>query len=69
MATLLALLIVVYTPLRAEHATPLTCTLDFIILSEIGEPLVHCIELHHLVALVGLLGLVVILLLLVFAET
>jgi hypothetical protein len=27
--------------LRAEHTTPLTCTLDLIILSEIGEPLVH----------------------------
>ena len=25
-------------PLRAEHTTPLTCTLDFIILSEIEEP-------------------------------
>ena len=33
--------------------TLLTYLLDFIILSEIGEPLVHCIELHHLVALVG----------------
>ena len=25
-------------PLGAEHTTPLTCTLDFIILSEIEEP-------------------------------
>ena len=25
-------------PLRAEHTTPLTCTLDSIILSEIGVP-------------------------------
>jgi hypothetical protein len=38
-------------------------------LSEIGEPLVHCIELHHLVALGGSFGLVVSLLLLVFADT
>ena len=40
-------------PLEAEQHTPLTYSLDFIMLSEIGEPLVHCIELHHLVALVG----------------
>jgi hypothetical protein len=56
-------------PLEAEQHTPLTCSLDFIILSEIGEPLVHCIELHHLVALGGSFGLVVSLLLLVFAAT
>ena len=56
-------------PLKAEQHTPLTCSLDFIIMSEIGEPLVHCIELHHLVALGGSFGLVVILLLLVFADT
>jgi hypothetical protein len=30
-------------PLGAEHTTPLTYTLDFIILSEIEEPLVHCL--------------------------
>jgi hypothetical protein len=30
-------------PLIAEHTTALTCTLDFIILSEFGEPLVHCL--------------------------
>jgi hypothetical protein len=46
-------------PLEAEQHTPLTCSLDFIILSEIGEPLVQCIELHHLVALGEIFGLVV----------
>jgi hypothetical protein len=56
-------------PLEAKQHTPLTCSLDFIILSEIGEPLVHCIELHNLVALGGSFGLVVSLLLLVFADT
>ena len=40
-------------PLEAEQHTALTCSLDVIILSEFGEPLVYCIELHHLVALVG----------------
>jgi hypothetical protein len=30
-------------PLGAKHTTPLTCILDFIILNEIGEPLVHCL--------------------------
>jgi hypothetical protein len=56
-------------PLGAEHTTPLTCTLDFIILSEIGEPLVHCLVFWHLVALVGQFELVEILLLLVFVDT
>ena len=56
-------------PLEAKQHTSLTCSLDFIILSEIGEPVVHCIELHHLVALGGSFGLVVILLLLVFVNT
>ena len=56
-------------PLGAEHTTPLTCILDFIILSEIGEPLVHCFVVKHLVALVGRFGLVEILLLLVFIDT
>ena len=56
-------------PLKAEKHTSLTCLLDFIILSEIGEPLVHCIELHHLVASGGSFGLVVSLLLLVFVDT
>ena len=56
-------------PLEADQHTPLTFSLDFIILSEVREPLVHCIELHHLVALVGLFGLVVSLLLLVFVDT
>ena len=56
-------------PLKAKQHTPLTCSLDFIILSEIGEPLVHYIELHHLVALVGGFGMVVSLLLLVFVDT
>jgi hypothetical protein len=40
-------------PLEAEQHISLICSLDFIILSEFGEPLVYCIELHHLVALVG----------------
>ena len=31
-------------PLEAEHTTALICTLDFIILSEIGEPLVNCLS-------------------------
>ena len=56
-------------PLRVEHTTPLTYTLDFIILSEIGEPLVHCLVFKHLMALVGQFGLVEILLLLVFVDT
>jgi hypothetical protein len=56
-------------PLRAEHTTPLTCTLDLIILSEIGEPLAHCLMVYHLVELVGRFELVKILLLLVFADT
>jgi hypothetical protein len=56
-------------PLEAEQYTPLTCSLDFIILSETEDPLVHYIELHHLVALLGSFGLVVSLLLLVFADT
>ena len=46
-------------PLEAEQHTPLTCSLDCFILSEIGESLVHCIELHHLVALVGCFGMLV----------
>jgi hypothetical protein len=56
-------------PLGAEHTTPLTCTLDFIILSEIEEPLVHFLVFKHLVALVGQFGLVENMLLLVFADT
>jgi hypothetical protein len=56
-------------PLKAEQHTPLTCSLDFIILSEIRENLVRCIELHHLVALSGSFVLIVSLLLLVFVDT
>ena len=69
LTTLLAPLTLVHTLWELSKHNPLTCSLDFIILSEIGEPLVHCIELHHLVALGGSFGLVMILLLLVFVNT
>jgi len=69
LATLLALPTPEYTLWELSKYNPLTCTLDFIILSEIGEPLVHCLVVLHLVALVGHFGLVEILLFLVFADT
>ena len=56
-------------PLGSEQTQSTHLHTCFHHLSEIGEPLVHCIELHHLVALGGSFGLVVILLLLVFADT
>ena len=68
MATLLEPHTLVHTLWDLSKHNPLTCTL-FHHLSEIGEPLVHCIELHHLVALGGRFGLVLILLLLVFVDT
>ena len=56
-------------PLGAEKTQSTHLHPCFHHLSEIGEPLVHCIELHHLVALGGRFGLVLILLLLVFVDT
>jgi hypothetical protein len=56
-------------PLGAEQTQSTHLHTWFHHLSKIGEPLVYCIELHHLVALGGSFGLVVSLLLLVFADT
>ena len=69
MGTLLAFPTPEYTHWELSKLNPLTCTLDFIIFSEFGEPLMHYLVVYHLVALVGRFGLVEILLLLVFANT